>query len=623
MNHTLSKPQCLLLLSLCTLTVLTICANQLLAIWFASSDQAWTPINSLNFITSDRYYFASAISKLITSHQFHNQVDYFRLFPYAFAALPSVLIDDFRFVYLVNYILAFTGLYLITYKFIKDFYLPSASVYLPFFYIFYYGLWELLFSAPGIFNSGYDFSYFSTTFLLTLTTGIKQLIDLPLFDLVSLYRYLTLSSTAFLLLVYFYLLVKNYHQADNRYWLALTLYSPLMLLTYLPHMVIAYSLLAFFALYSLLQGRSAVFFRLFITGSLTLLIIYFTDYYQLLKQSHSSYQIIDSIYQNIIEFKPVATKDLLMALILNKYTLIFLLLLPMKSWLRLRQVGLTVSAMGIVMSAIFPTMLSISFYTRFLGRGIDILVFLLAVIACHHLFYQLSQRFHRLALAKYVLIPLLVLVPVYGMVKQGVQLATDGSHQLADTTWQTYQWIKHNTDPQARFMTLNTQDMTLIPILAGRDMLWGHIDVTSDSFEHSLECFLGFYKLLGFNRQQVQSIFQQSPKLYDQHMKRLYHRGAKQTEQEFFIAHLLFRLFYYPHVTQYQGMTLVNDDLEINPDILALVLKRFDQISIQQFIAENKNVYILLDKSAPSTLTFSHNVVYQNADKLLIQFSKN
>lgn len=590
---------------LALLVGLLVCIPEWLPWLNTPEGMSWSPFHNLNYKLSDSYALAPTVAKISQGLPFNSLSEIPRLGPYLFAALPSLVVDDFRFIYLLGYFLSFALLYWFSYKMLDLLGVKYAKT-IPLFMIGFFAIWEFWPSCAGIYDaypslkSWLDGSYQGMKF------GFRSLFHLPYLDRISAYRYMNSAHAAPLFLGYTYLLLCVGHRQDRWLTALMLLISPLMFFTYPTHTLVAYLLIAFFASFHLLRGEFKIALHYIIIGSFTLGVLIVFNLPAMVKSFYEMHPIVKSIYGDIWSNKPFTMKGFLQGIFYNKYLLCLIgAWFVFKDNAKLKWMTVFLAFCGIIFSGVFENLFNSSFYSRFLGRGIDTLFFLFAVTLLAGLLEKLLRPVQQAKVFMSVLM-LLLFFPIYGLVQLGVQQTKTQSSYIPQEKAQAYQWIKKNLDKHhTKMVSFNVTDITLLPLYTQSKMPFGHVDVNAHSLDEEMQQYLGYSALSQRTIETLREEFKQAPALYSYYVNHLYNYQPPYMDvEQFKVATLLQRLFYYPYVKDFLNMPIV-DAGEFNPAILQYIEQSFAKLDLVDFAKKAHGTYLMIHQDDHIQLTQS------------------
>lgn len=616
-----SRPYFIVLMFCCVVALLP----ELAPAMASPEGMVWSPFRSANYHPGDLYYYAAYVGEIIqnglpvyspSAAELSGRpvIETWRFVPLVLGALPSIITDDIRLVLIIDYFLSvflfFSLPYLVARKFIDNRW-ASAGVGLATYFLTD-PMWVNLPIHPNDFSdalqwTGRLFSYAGTN--LTLLTTISE------YDYYgSTFRFVNLSLSAPILLFYFFAALSLHLAEENcgarATWLSiLALLSPVMAFSYPSHALISYGLLGAFAIVSYWRGYryKALAFASIAMG--TMLLLLSIGYLTILSDTLNNSELWKNIFAGEKFVLRQKTFSFIAGVVLNKYLLTFIIMLLLaRGNEKLQQVLYAVGIVGLPLSMVC-LLDTPQLWSRFLGRGIDHIWFMfIAVCAASAIervrlvaiTNQSVWRRRSVAGAAMVVVLIAAVLPAYVFSRMAIQNVNEGSRYLPAERVEGYKWLNEHISSNATVVSLNWEDITLLPIYSSATLVVGHSVLDGRSPIEELRRYVESWRFFGRTRNDLVKLLEIAPDaILDQH--RLAYRGTKVPfldEREFEGAQFMEGVLYWPYVKKVGEVPIVGADpnvRKVSPEFEQLVLRLFDTADPQSFLTRYSVQAIVAD----------------------------
>lgn len=604
---------------------------------------SWTPIHSLNYRVSDAYYYAAFVTEFLhngfpiaspTAVELAEKLspESLRGLPIIIAALPGLLIKDFRIVFLINSIMSgltiFSAAYFITWFFTKNKWLAFTTGILTYFYAS--GWWLRIPYGP----EGTDVVSWLQSIFWFIKYHLKTLLNIKDYDLLGdTWRYINLSITSPILLFYFLNVLVVYKYSYKIPSGFLFIFTPLMAFSYPSHAAIAYMLLVGFGTIALIrkEKKEAIIFG--VTLIVSFLFLWIIRYQNMIELVYSSNpMIVDIFNKQSFEFLVLPVQGYLSILFLNKYflTWVLALLLTRKS----RYLFDSILVVGGIASLLACLRLfdMPEYIGRFLNRGIDMLWFTLFLTVLFNLWNDLQNWVKMKSLqtvlkaCSFMFVAVICSFVLIGFTRYTIQSCTDTSRYIPQEVMDTYRWVDNHTPPNSNMIVTSWDDITLLPLYSKAKLVYGHSIIDGRDAKEELKRFIGAWKLLGMSENDFKVLVDQAPNAYLKWGNSISYINDRKipyiNKKEFFYSSFLQGLVYWPYVNAIEGMPVADyASRKTNPQFAEFALKLYRDTNIENYIQRYDVSYILVDKTEndyiKEVVTKKFAKVYENNIRVL------
>jgi hypothetical protein len=594
----------------------------------------WTPINSQLYRYGDGYYYAAWVHEVLengvppsspSAAEFSNTplLETLRWFPLWVAALPGYIISDFRFVYIVDYVMTVLGFfgipYLLTVRFTRS---PAAAVAVGFAVLFcVVPCWMNIPSAVGMPR---------TPAVLPWFTALPGMILRGPFDLFRMFeyealhplRYINLSISGPILMGYVVLCHLVYARAKPSVIVALplALMTPLMAFSYPSHALIGYAALGGYSVLAFWRGHRRGGAVLVGIGVISAAILFFGGYIQYVMDVFKQ----NALWNNIFQKESMTLRDLPFwyypfLLFINKYTITgtaALWLVWKHRELRDMILLLFVIACGLSVTTIFEMP---QLWARFQARGIDGLWFMAILIAA---VYGAMDRITSPLLVKfrYAVLTYIVMVPAIAFSIHAYETTTHNTRFMPQGRWDFLNWVKSNTPKDETIAALNWDDITFIPIYTDANLMIDNMIIGGRGPEESVTRYMALWKFLGLPRDLLQQRLTDMIELESKRLGKMTKRngalaGPLVPEDEYASALIAEALIYWPYVDTVFGMH-VDEKGRTNPALVMHLMRIYDDIDAKTVPATYPFAYVALsgeERAIPINSALPMDKVFINA----------
>jgi len=296
----------------------------------------WSPIHSQNYRLGDLYYYGAWLKEVLeagipayspTAGELFGQplIETWRFFGLALSALPGLVISDIRVLIVFDYGLSAALFFSIAYFF--------AYAHTQNYWIALFAGIAVLFMTDRLWVPMRPYADSLTTSWIIVASAFKTVIDYLIYtrnfieyDIYgSTFRFINISMSGPILLLYYFLTTIVYKNADIKSYAVLFLMSPLMAFTYPSHTIIAYGLIATFCLISLLRRKWETSIYFFSVGTFTILFLEIIKYRKMMSELFNKSELWNSIFASeklVLLHNEIGF--ILATVLLNKYLLTFL-----------------------------------------------------------------------------------------------------------------------------------------------------------------------------------------------------------------------------------------------------------------------------------------------------------
>lgn len=605
----------------------------------------WSPIHSQNYRLGDLYYYGSWLKEVLdtglpayspSAGELAGQplIETWRSVGLAIAAVPGILIKDIRYLIVFDYGLSaalfFTSGYFFALALSRNHWIACLTGISVLF------LTDRLWVPAGPYSATIlgvwqvPASFFSL--IIHYFRDIRTVADYDIFG--STFRFINMSFSAPVLLFYYLFATLAYIKSSMKMFFVLFIMSPVMAFTYPSHTVIAYALLFMYAVLSLARRnfRTGILFTS--VGAATLIFLEIIRYRQLFRRLLETSQLWNNIFASekmVLISGDVGT--LFSIILTGKYLLSFLILYFLtRTKPALRDVVIVTGIIAIFLSGIYLfTMPQLS--TRFLGRGIDYLWFMLMIVVALVTLYDKIQASDITANAMHARViyrwmyksaALVVFVAIvsfsgYAFGSIALKTSTNNSRYISQETMKTYTWIDQNLPPKSEVASLDWEDITLLPVFTKANLVVGHSVIDGRSLDDELDRYLATWKFVGLGRREFEETLDRGPMA----MKSLcagsaYKRVPVLSNDDFNAAQFMNGVLYWPHIKQMNNILIVRDQ-GITPEFKNWMLEIYDRTSSADYTKKFRAKYLLLNNEQARVFGGGdkHKLLYKSANRVI------
>lgn len=510
-------PQKIAFLSGLVFCILLVIAPDVLPAIVGQADHVWTPTNSAMYRFGDGYYYAAWVVELLQNgippgspsaaeYADSNLLETLRWFPLAVAALPGLIFDDYRIVYVLDYVFTaamFFGLpFWLCYRITGG---VVGSLIAGILVLFCTGQWwgdiPVAIGSAGAPDAG---RWISKLLTAPLTGSVRLLNMFEYEALQGSFRYINMSVSGPILMLYVALCHAVYRteKLSPKIWLPLLIMSPLMAFSYPSHPLIAYAVLGGYAVMAYWRGHKKPAAALALIAVITAGGLLAGGYVSYVMSVFAENELWNNIFNNEkLELINRPWHELAIFVLINKYTLTFAisLLLAWKNR-ELRDMVLIIGGIACVLACCTVFDMP-QLWGRFLGRGIDHLWFMTFIISCAYGFGRLSStRF-----IKYPLLAAVIAVPMLSFGNYALESAHNLTRFMPASRWQALEWVDANVEKGRIIAALNWDDINFIPIYSHANLAIDNMIIGGRSPEAEFERYIAVWKILGLPRDVLKS----------------------------------------------------------------------------------------------------------------------
>lgn len=609
----------------------------------------WSPVHSTNYHPGDLYYYAAYVAEIIqnglplyspSAAELSGRavIETWRFVPILLGTLPSVVTGDIRFVLLIDYALSaflfFSLPYWTARKFIDSRW-AAACVGLATYFLAD-PLWVNLPIHPSEIQDGVGWL---GLLFASAARNLARLATIGEYDFYgSTFRFVNLSLSGPILLTYFFVAL-NLHLSEGRQrsraaWLGvLVLLSPVMAFSYPSHALISYGLLGAFAIVNFLQGNRSKSLAFSSLGLCILLFLFSIDYFSILSNTLNNSELWKNIFAGERFVLRDHTLSFLAGVAFNKYLLSFtVMLLLARKQEKLLHVIYAVGIVGLPLSMV--TLLDTpQLWSRFLGRGVDHIWFMFIAICVASAFQWVRSdaeesrgvwRGRIMAVGLWALVSIMVALPTYTFGRLALLNIKGDSRYLPTGRLLGYQWINKHIPRNATVVSLNWDDISLLPIYTSATLVVGHSVLDGRSPMDELSRFVESWKFLGRSKDELIAMMAIAPgAIRDQH--RSAYRGAKVPflwSKEFDAAQFMEGVVYWPYVKKVGDVPIVGEYSNtrgVSVEYQQLVLRLFDTADPETYVSRYSVQAVIIDARdlAAQSHMDSHAELFRNSELVI------
>lgn len=608
-------------------------------------EHTWSPLRSMNYHVGDLYYYAAYVREALDQgwpvHSPSAQelrgtplIETWRFAGIFLAALPGLFLSDIRFVIIAGYALSVTLYFSAGFAIARTLGVgPVAAAVAGFAVTFWTDrVWTAIPTHPDRITDTVAWLGTAWTILKAAPAATLTVPDIDYYG--NAFRYVNMSLSGPILLMYFALVVFAYVKESRVALLALAGAAPLMAFSYPSHTLIAYALLVIFAGISLLQRNMQGFVGFSAVGAATLIFLEAIGYRSLLSNVFQNSELWLNIFQRERFEIVVQDANEFFGVLLNKYSLSAMFLL----WLLRKNKGafwvaFAVSVIGVGLSLVhlFATP---QLWARFLGRGIDPIWFLMLVVAIAVSLARLGQvgeassvwkrlppasRYVR-PFAQAALVGVVVAIPAICFARVGIDRLHDGGKFLPNAVYESYRWMGKNVPSQGIVAAADWEDITLLPVYTTVDLVVGHSVIDGRSPTDELRRYVDLWKFLGRSKDELIALLDTAPKV----TSNLGLYGASRPflgGRDFEASQLMLGVIYWPYVNLVDGVTVVDPKTgNITPQFRNVVDAMFARANPAEFLDHYKVDYVLMPADEARSLAANErlSVVFSNSARVVL-----
>lgn len=589
----------------------------------------WSPVHSQNYRLGDLYYYSAWLREVLeagipayspSAGELSGQplIETWRFLGLFLAALPGYIITDIRQLIVFDYgfsaALFFSTGFLFAYVVTRNCWIGLITGISVLFMTD--RLWvpvgphaERLVDVWRVPASAFKMilHYFKDT---------HNVIDYDIYG--STFRFINISFSGPILLLYYLLITLAYKREETKSFIVMFLMSPLMAFTYPSHMMIAYGLIVTFSLIALIRRNWKSCIAFTSIGALTLIFLEAIKYRQMLTGLFNKSQLWNNIFAS--EKLELINNDIgfiLSVMLTSKYLLTFLLMIYLtRKRPFLRDIVLATGMVAIPLSSVYLFNMS-QLWTRFLGRGIDHLWFMLLTVVILNALYQnitkydtttvlndKIERMYRWTLKGLACAAFVAVVSFSGHSFGYIiaYTATNESRFIPEATMDAYRWIDKNIPKNAEVATLDWEDITLLPIFTNVNLVVGHSVIDGRSPTDELKRFIATWKFLGYNRSQLETLIEMGPAAMVSLCKvESYIDPPCLPDDQFDSSQFMLGIFYWPHIKKIDNIQIVKEG-NIAPEFKNFVLDIYDKTTSVDYIKKYNVQYLTMSSEQVALL---------------------
>lgn len=619
--------------------VLVVLAPDLFPAIVGRPGMVWTPINSPQYRFGDAYYYTAWVAEILRSGippsspsaaELAGQplLESVRWFPLAVAALPGLLIRDFRFVYMIDFAFTAAVLFFVPYRLAWEQlgsrwggFLAGSSV------LFFIGQWwSELPIAPGVYGPPSFFSWLSSIYSFVTSYAFQAFFNIYESEtLQGSFRFINNSMSGPLLLIYLYGCFRIYSKDRISAFMAAWVFamSLAMAFSYPSRVLTAYFVLAGLAVFSILRGKWNAAVMLFSIGLCTILVLLLGGYVSYVRHVFA----VNELWNNIFEgqsksFIERPLFNILLIVAANKYVL-SLAVAVLLAW-RYRDLRDLITVVGLLACGLAGTYLfdMPQFWSRFLDRGVDhawFMCLLLSLVAGWKTWVEPS--FPRAATRAFALpvMLLIVVVPLRGFVEYALANTQNDTRFMTAGRWEALRWIDRNAEPGATIAALDWEDITFIPIFTHAKLAVDNMIIGGRSPADEVQRYVSVWKLLGFDRDilkaRLNEMVSASVRRRSLKLENFRHPPLSPGE-DFPASQIAEAAIYWPYVGKLDSFDVATAANTTNPALVDRIMSMYDKVDPERVVGELGIKYVLLSGNELQfnrTLAAASEVVFENA----------
>lgn len=600
---------------------------------------AWTPINSQQYRVGDAYYYAAWVAEVLrsgippdspTALELAGRplIESVRWLPLAVSAIPGLLLEDFRLVYIVDFALTALVLFLVPY-FIARRELKSAwgGLVAGIAVLFFIGQWwSLLPTAPGAPSYPIVSDWLDVIYRQATRYAFKAFFDIwETEGLQGSFRFINNSISAPLLLLYVLGCFVIYCRETLPVFstIAVSVMSPLMAFSYPSRTIVAYLVLAGLAGMALLRRKRIPAIVLISIGAATIAILLVSGFVPYSRRVFAQNELWNNIF--VTETRALIDRPLasmLLIVTLNKYTLSFALsLLLVWRHANLRDLTIVIGSLACALTGVFLFDMPL-LWPRFFDRGIDHLWFMclmLALVAGWKTYVERNlPRFFAMALAVPIVCFMLA-VPVRGFGDFALASAKNLTRFMPGGRWEAVQWLRKHSAPGNVAAALDWDDVAFIPIYTGTKLAVNNMIIGGRSPTEELRRYVLIWKMLGYERDVLKSrlndmIFAATTR---RALRPQDYRNPPLTSAETYAASQIAEaVLYWPYVSRVGGLEITQANKTVNPAFVDWAMSLYDAANGESAAADLGLEYVLIsgaERDFPRSMHGRFDLVFENS----------
>lgn len=577
----------------------------------------WTPINSQQYRIGDAYYYAAWVTEILRSGippsspsaaELAGQplIEAVRWFPLAVAALPGLVIGDFRYVYIIDFALTAAVLFIIPFKLaVEQLKSPWGGCLAGVSVLFFIGQWwSLLPIAPGVHGYANIFEWLRLIFGIVFGSAFSSFTNIYESEgLQGSFRFINNSISAPLLLIYVYGCFRIYSKdrlspLSTAWVLAMTI---AMAFSYPSRVLTAYFVLAGLAFFSIVRGKRNAAIALFSIGLCAVALLLLGGYVSYVKHVFAANELWNNIFggqsKTLIE-RPLLSMFVIVAF--NKYTISLVLSLILVWPNRdLRDLTMIVGVLACFLASTYLFDMPL-LSPRFLDRGVDHVWFMclmLALVAGWKRWEELgaAQRVMRILVLPVFLLALLVPMRAFG--EYAMVSARNSTRFMSAGRWEALQWIKSNVERGATIAAPDWDDITFIPIYTSAKLAIDNMIIGGRSPGDELLRYVSVWKLLGFDRKILETrLLEMVPATVRRRKLKLegFRNPPLSPGEDFPSSQIAEAVIYWPYVSKVNSINVAAPEGKTNPALVAWIMSMYDRVDAQTVIKDLNIKYVLL-----------------------------
>ncbi len=586
----------------------------------------WSPINSRQYQVGDAYYYAAWMMEITEGklppgnpsakeNAEKPNVELFKLVPMILSAFPALILSDPRYIFFISFTLFPGILFLLSYHlshvFTKSQWFSFAVGLIA---VFYYWAWYGM--EGGVGHSFANLLLYPLSILQISTKDIEYLNDN--------FRFINISVSSCVLIA---LILSFVTIQSKQTWFSVTVALILCLaisFTYLPQMVLSYSLLSGFCFYYLISRKTIDFKLFFSLGVCTLIFLLSIGYLDLIATCQGNTHFMGEIFTTDVQGShtpSITLENIRQDLILNRYFFFWVIGLAaawrrsdLRTWIIIFIiVGLTFKIIGIL--APNP-----QFSGRFFSRAYDLpwIIFLLIalfvgikdIIQKYDLTNQRIPKLIGHVLCSVVIVAL-ILFPAIGFARYAIKNTQNLTHYIPVGQWEAYRWLQKNTERDSVVLAIDWNDAYLVPVYTHNNLFFGHYILENRTENDEVRRYLAAWHLLGLPRHDLERIVAESVNSY--RLLDVAYLGHPDFPSPSIHESGLFihGLIYFPYLVKFDGRVIGA------PAFFNHVMNLYKTIDWQSIVTSNDCDYILVsnfywDRAASLKDSKKFRLVYEN-----------
>jgi hypothetical protein len=619
--------------------VILVVMPDLLPALIGRSGMVWTPINSQQYRIGDAYYYAAWVAEILRSGippsspsaaELAGQplLESVRWFPLLVAALPGLVIRDFRFVYIIDFALTAAVLFIIPFRLaVEQLKSPWGGFLAGVSVLFFVGQWwSHLPIAPGVNGSTNFLEWLGLIFGVVVGSAPSSFSNIYESEaLQGSFRFINNSISAPLLLIYVYGCFRIYSKdrmtALSTAWVLAM--SIAMAFSYPSRVLTAYFVLAGLACLSIARGKRNAAIALFSIGLCTIALLLLGGYVSYLKHVFAINELWNNIFDG--QSKSLVDRPLLSMLAIaaaNKYVLSLALALVLVWPNRdLRDLTLVVGVLACCLACTYLFDMPL-LWPRFLDRGVDHVWFMclmLSLVAGWKTWAEPSTARRATLLLVLPVFILIVLIPLRAFGDYAIISARNSTRFMSAERWETLQWIKTNVEPGATIAAPDWDDITFIPIYTSAKLAVDNMIIGGRSPSDELFRYVSVWKLLGFDRRILELRLQEMvPAAVRRRLLKVedFRNPPLSPGEDFPASQIAEAVIYWPYVSKVKSIDVATSAKTTEPALVDWIMSVYDTVDAQRVINDLNIKYVLLSGNEigfDRSVVAICNLVFENA----------